>query len=72
MPIEGPRLHSAAALLFVGRRIGFGWITWIGWFPPILWVLERGYVYMAKHRPLFARWLFRSETRGPFAPPDPK
>lgn len=70
LPVEGEPLHSARALLYVGRRIGFGWITWLGWIPPILWGLELGYRYMARNRKLFARYLFRSETGGPFARPD--
>ncbi|MEZ4320366.1 MAG: DCC1-like thiol-disulfide oxidoreductase family protein [Myxococcota bacterium] len=69
LPIEGAPIHSARALLFVGRRIGFGWITWIGWIPPVTQLLEVGYRFMARNRPLFARWLFRSETGGPFSRP---
>ena len=62
--------EGAEALLFVGGRIGFGWITWLGWFPPLTWLLQRAYRFMATHRPLFARYLFRSETGGPFARKD--
>lgn len=61
--------EGARALLFVGGRIGFGWITWLGWVPPFVWGLQLGYRFMATHRPWFARFLFRSETGGPFARP---
>jgi predicted DCC family thiol-disulfide oxidoreductase YuxK len=66
---DGERLHSARALLFIGKRIGYGWITWIGWIPPIIWMLEYGYRVMARNRKVAARWLFRSETGGPFSRP---
>lgn len=66
---DGGRLHSARALLFIGRRIGFGWITWAGWIPGVLQLLELGYRVMARNRKTAARWLFRSETGGPFSRP---
>lgn len=67
---DGRVYEGARALLFVGGRIGFGWITWAGWIPPNVWLLQAGYRFMANNRKLFARFLFRSETGGPFAPPD--
>lgn len=57
-------------MLFVGGRMGYGGITWLGWIPPNVWMLQLGYRVMARHRPFFASFLFRSETGGPFAPPD--
>ncbi len=67
LPVEGERMHSARALLFIGERIGYRWLC----LPlrPFLFALEPGYRLMARNRPLVGRWIFRSETGGPFSRP---
>ena len=62
-------LGGAAALVFMAETVGLiGASARLLRFPPVLWVLGVGYGVMARNRPLFARFLFRSDE-GPFARP---
>lgn len=62
-------IGGAAALVFMAETVGLiGASARLLRFPPVLWVLGVGYGVMARNRPLFARFLFRSDE-GPFARP---
>ena len=69
--VDGTVYNGMRGLLFVAERIGWPRSSRLLALPPMIWVGELGYVFMANNRPLFARFLFRSETGGPFAPRDP-
>ncbi len=42
-------------------EVGYGWLVWPLRFPPLIWAVELGYQIVARNRPFFARYLFRTE-----------
>ncbi len=56
---DGTILRAGRACLFVMDQLG--WHLAAGFLarPPLLWVVERGYAVVARHRPFFARFLLR-------------
>ena len=54
---DGRILRAGLASLHV--LAGVGWpVAWMRW-PPVSWLVELGYVLVARHRAAAARWLFR-------------
>ena len=68
--VDGTIYHSMRGLLFISARIGWPRTSRFLALPPMIWFGELGYLFMARNRPLFARFFFRSNTGGPFAPRD--
>jgi hypothetical protein len=58
---DGTRLRAGRASLFVLERIGFPRLARVLRLPPFVWAVEAGYWVVARHRPFFARFLFRRE-----------
>ena len=58
---DGTILRSGRACLFILQEIGWGRKAAILSYPPWIWAVEMGYSIIARHRPFFARFLFRHE-----------
>jgi hypothetical protein len=56
---DGTLLAAGRASLFVLERIGFPRLGRVLRIPPLVWAVEAGYRLVARHRPFFARFLFR-------------
>jgi hypothetical protein len=56
---DGTLLAAGRASLFVLERIGFPRLGRVLRVPPLVWAVEGGYRLVARHRPFFARFLFR-------------
>jgi len=56
---DGTLLAAGRASLFVLERIGFPRLGRVLRVPPLVWAVEIGYRLVARHRPFFARFLFR-------------
>jgi hypothetical protein len=56
---DGTLLAAGRASLFVLERIGFPRLGRVLRVPPLVWGVEVGYQLVARHRPFFARFLFR-------------
>ncbi len=59
---DGRKYKAARAVFFALSEIGYArfWVRLFSW-PPLLWLAERGYSLVARHRDFFARFFF---TRG--------
>lgn len=58
---QGKVLRAGRAVLFALREIGWVWTARLLSIPPLIWCVELGYAVVARHRKLFARFLFRTE-----------
>ena len=58
---DGNLLAGGRATLFVLERIGFAGPARVLGRRPLVWLVELGYGVVARNRPFFARFLFRSE-----------
>ncbi len=58
---DGSVLRAARACLFILERLGWGWFARMLSLQPILWVLEAAYVFVARNRLFFSRFLFTHE-----------
>ncbi len=53
---EGRVLRGGRASLFVLGKLGWGWLTWIGFLPPFVWLVELGYRIVAGNRHAIGRF----------------
>ena len=58
---DGVTLRASRAVLFILERCGWTWRARVLRIPPLIWLTELGYWILARNRPFFARFLFRSE-----------
>lgn len=57
---DGRVLRAGAASLRVLERIGFRGTAAVLSIPPLVWLVETGYWVVARNRPFFSRFFFRS------------
>lgn len=62
---DGRVLRGGRAVLFIGERLGYGWITRPLSLPPLVWGVEAVYWLIARLRGKISRWLRLSETECP-------
>jgi len=58
---DGQVLRAGRACLYILRLLGYRRLATVLSLPPCLWLVEWGYGLVARHRPLFSRWLFTKE-----------
>ncbi|GIV11469.1 MAG: hypothetical protein KatS3mg020_0960 [Fimbriimonadales bacterium] len=63
--VDGRVLRGGRAVLFIGERLGYGWLTRPLSLPPLVWGVEAVYWLIAKLRGKLSRWLRISETECP-------
>ena len=61
IPPAGEVLRAGRASLYVLGSLGWRRAEAIGSRRPLVWLVEAGYGLVARHRPFFARFLFRRE-----------
>jgi predicted DCC family thiol-disulfide oxidoreductase YuxK len=59
---DGRRLQAGRAMLFILEEVGWHpWLARLAARPAFVWAIEISYQIVARHRPLFSRFLFRGE-----------
>ena len=58
---DGTILRAGRATLFVLEKLGWGGVARFLMLPPFLWVIELGYIIVARNRDFFSRFLFTTE-----------
>ena len=58
---DGQMLRAGRAVLCLLGLIGYRGLVWPLRLPPLIWLVELAYQVVARNRPFFARFLFRSE-----------
>lgn len=58
---DGHVLQAGRACLEIGAVLGYRRLARLLARPPLLWGVEAVYRVVARHRPFFARWMFRRE-----------
>jgi predicted DCC family thiol-disulfide oxidoreductase YuxK len=64
---DGQLLRAGRASLFVLGETGHPWLARILGLPPLVWLVELGYVIVARHRSFFSRLL---PKKAPNPPPN--
>jgi len=60
---EGHIIKGGQAAMFILKELGYpGWLVKPFTWSPLLWLTEWGYLTIANHRSLFARFLFTDEA----------
>lgn len=59
---DGTRVSGGRAVLFVLEQLGYRWVRWLA-VPPMIYVVEWGYQWVARHRGWFGGRR-RCERRG--------
>jgi hypothetical protein len=67
---EGEWIRAGRAWLFTLERCGWPVTARVLRLPPMIWLLEAGYIVVARNRPVFARFLFRGYSSERVGPPD--
>ncbi|CEK15360.1 hypothetical protein CWRG_01132 [Chthonomonas calidirosea] len=60
---DGKVLRGARAVLFLLESIGGGKLARWASYPPLVWLLEAAYRFVANHRDIFDRLLFPRQSR---------
>lgn len=58
---DGRILRAGRASLFLFERCGFKWSARLFSLPPLVWLVELGYIIVARNRRFFGRFLFTRE-----------
>lgn len=59
---DGGMLRGGRAILFVWSELGIRWPQRLFGWPPMIWLVELGYLIVARNRHVFSRLLFRPQT----------
>ena len=66
---DGVLLSGAQAFLALWAALpGWRWLALAGRLPGAAWLMERGYRFFLRWRPMLQRWAFRMERPGPERP----
>ncbi len=57
---EGETLRAGRAMLFITQQLGWRQLSSFCMWPPMIWIVEAGYVLVANNRQFFSRLLFRA------------
>ena len=70
---DGRVLRAGRGSLFVLEQLGLGrlWLRLLA-LPPLIWLVELGYLIVARNRSFFGRFLFRGEPDPSGSDPRPR